>query len=203
MSFDNEDTDDVSSDFEEESGAPEESSNRTFLIVAGVFGAIVVLSLICLALFVVFKVLPDRNTRFKEATLSAQRNLDVMKGVTQTAIALVSTDIASEWTATPPPKPSPLPVSPTAKVTAKVTATAVIKPSATATSANAATLEFLYKIATETKAALGKPSPTITPTSTYSDTGFADDVGVPALLGLAAVLIVVIFLARRLRTANS
>ena len=87
MSFDNLDTDDVSSDIEEEGGTPEEASNRTFLIVAGVFGAIVVLSLICLVLFVVFKVLPDRNNKSKEATQSAQRNIDIMKGVTQTAIA--------------------------------------------------------------------------------------------------------------------
>ena len=192
MSFDNLDTDDVSPDVEEEGGTPEEASNRTFLIVAGVFGAIVVLSLICLVLFVVFKVLPERSNKSKEATQSAQRNQDIMKGVTQTVIARA-------WTATPTTKPSPLPVTPTPKVTD----TPVIKPSSTPTSPNAATLEYLYKMATETKAALGKPSPTVTPKSTLTGTGFADQVGAPALLGLAAVLIVVIFLARRLRTANS
>jgi hypothetical protein len=32
--------------------------------------------------------------------------------------------------------------------------------------------------------------------------GFADEVGLPAMLGLAGLLIVVIFLARRLRTAS-
>ena len=52
MAFDNYDSDEVQSDIDdEESGTPEEASNRTFLIVAGVFGAIVVLSLICLVLF--------------------------------------------------------------------------------------------------------------------------------------------------------
>jgi LPXTG-motif cell wall-anchored protein len=34
------------------------------------------------------------------------------------------------------------------------------------------------------------------------DTGFADDVGIPGLLGLALVLIVVVFLARRFRMAG-
>jgi hypothetical protein len=193
MSFDNLDTDDVSSDIEEEGGTPEEASNRTFLIVAGVFGAIVVLSLICLVLFVVFKVLPDRNNKSKEATQSAQRNIDIMKGVTQTAIA-------RSWTATPTQTYTPVPVTPTTKATA----TPVIKPSSTPTSPNAATLEYLYKMATETKAALGKATSTATPKATsLGTTGFADQVGAPALLGLAAVLIVVIFLARRLRTANS
>jgi LPXTG-motif cell wall-anchored protein len=33
------------------------------------------------------------------------------------------------------------------------------------------------------------------------DTGFADDVGLPLMLGLAVLLIVIIFLARRLRSA--
>jgi LPXTG-motif cell wall-anchored protein len=33
------------------------------------------------------------------------------------------------------------------------------------------------------------------------NTGFADDVGLPAMLGMAVLLVVVIFLARRLRTA--
>jgi cytoskeletal protein RodZ len=193
MSFDNLDTeDDVSSDIEEEGGTPEEASNRTFLIVAGVFGAIVVLSLICLVLFIVFKVVPGNKNNSKEATAAAQRNLDIMKGVTETAKA-------RSWTATPTEKPSPLPATPTPIITN----TPVIKPSSTPTSPNAATMEALYKMATETKAALGKASPTPTPKSTLGETGFADQVGVPALLGLAAVLIVVIFLARRLRTANS
>jgi hypothetical protein len=43
---------------------------------------------------------------------------------------------------------------------------------------------------------------TVIPTSTaLPDSGFADDVGLPGLIGLAAVLVVVVFLARRLRSA--
>jgi hypothetical protein len=34
-------------------------------------------------------------------------------------------------------------------------------------------------------------------------TGFADDVGIPGLLALAAIFVVVIFLVRRLRTARA
>jgi LPXTG-motif cell wall-anchored protein len=33
------------------------------------------------------------------------------------------------------------------------------------------------------------------------DTGFADEVGIPSLIGIAILLVAVIFLARRLRTA--
>jgi hypothetical protein len=45
----------------------------------------------------------------------------------------------------------------------------------------------------------GAGTPQATSTALPS-TGFADDVGLPGMLGLAAVLIVVIFLARRART---
>ncbi len=193
MSFDNLDSDDVSSDIEDEGGAPEEASNRTFLIVAGVFGAIVVLSLICLVLFVVFKVLPDRNAKSKQATQAAQQNQAMASAATQT-------EIARRWTPTPSPTYTPVPVTPTSPVTN----TPVIKPSSTPTSPNAGTLAALYDAATKTKAALGKSSPTPTVKATsLGETGFADQVGAPALLGLAVVLVVVIFLARRLRTANS
>jgi hypothetical protein len=197
MSFDNFDTDadteEVSSEIEEEGGTPEEASNRTFLIVAGVFGAIVVLSMICLVLFIVFKVVPGNKNDSKQATQQALLNQATIKNATATALAKL-------WTATPTEKPSPLPVT----ATSNVTNTPVIKPSSTATAPNVLTMEALWKMATETKAALGKASPTVTPKSTsLGDTGFADQVGAPALLGLAVVLVVVIFLARRLRTANS
>jgi hypothetical protein len=193
MAFDNFDSDNVQSDMDdEEGGTPEEASNRTFLIVAGVFGGIVVLSLICLVLFVVFKVLPDRNNQSKKATQAAAQNIAISDSATKTAIA-------SLWTATPTQTPSPLPITPTTRVTD----TPVIRPSSTATLENAATLEYLRMIASQTKAAQSLPSLTITATpSSLGGTGFADQVGAPALFGLAAVLIVVIFLARRLRTAN-
>jgi hypothetical protein len=193
MSFDNLDTDNVQSDVDdEEGGTPEEGSNRTFLIVAGVFGAIVVLSLICLVLFVVFKVLPGRNSQASKATQAALNNVGTLQAAMKTGTAL-------KWTATPTQTYTPVPVTPTTRPTD----TPVIRPSSTATSLNEAALQTLYKAATETRAALGLSSPTPTPKSTLTSTGFADQVGAPALLGLAAVLIVVIFLARRLRTANS
>jgi hypothetical protein len=197
MAFDNfdsdADTDDVSSEIEEEGGTPEEAGNRTFLIVAGVFGAIVVLSMICLVLFIVFKVVPGNKNNSKQATQIALLNQETSRKATVAALEKL-------WTATPTEKPSPLPAS----ATPIITNTPVIKPSSTATAPNALTMEALYKTATAMKEALGKASPTVTPKATsLGDTGFADQVGAPALLGLAVVLVVVIFLTRRLRTANS
>lgn len=44
-----------------------------------------------------------------------------------------------------------------------------------------------------------QPQPTATALPT---TGFADEVGLPGLLAMAAVLLIVIFLARRMRLAT-
>jgi hypothetical protein len=52
----------------------------------------------------------------------------------------------------------------------------------------------LLTLAAEGKTATATPS--ALPTS-----GFADDVGLPGMFGLALLLVAVIFLARRLRTA--
>ncbi|HUV29136.1 MAG TPA: LPXTG cell wall anchor domain-containing protein, partial [Anaerolineales bacterium] len=52
-----------------------------------------------------------------------------------------------------------------------------------------------------TEAASGRLTPTPT-ASSLPDTGFAEDVGIPAMVGLALLLVVIIFLARRLRTAS-
>lgn len=56
--------------------------------------------------------------------------------------------------------------------------------------------------AQQTQIASGQPTlrPTLSPTPTaLPKSGFADDVGLPGLLGLSAALVTVIFLARRLR----
>jgi len=45
---------------------------------------------------------------------------------------------------------------------------------------------------------IATPTPTALP-----DTGFIDDVGLPGLLGLAAALVLVVFIVRRLRLSAS
>jgi LPXTG-motif cell wall-anchored protein len=55
----------------------------------------------------------------------------------------------------------------------------------------------------QTQAAQQLLTQTATPTATgLPDTGFADDIGAPTLLGMAALLILVIFIARRMRAAT-
>ncbi|HKJ26699.1 MAG TPA: LPXTG cell wall anchor domain-containing protein, partial [Anaerolineales bacterium] len=57
---------------------------------------------------------------------------------------------------------------------------------------------------TQAAAQLLTQSPTPTPTSTgLPDTGIMDDIGAPTMLGMAGLLILVIFITRRLRAATS
>ncbi len=189
MAFDNMDDLDMDMGLEEEEVGgplPEEASNRTFVIVAGVLGAIMVLSLVCVAIYA-FVVLPQ--TRSSKATQAAQ--LEAQN--TAMALEITQTSVASKWTATPRPTNTPVPATNTPVVVqATSTSTPIIDAVATTQAA-------LYTQVAQAQLTQVTP-PTYLPTS-----GFFDDVvtsgGVPGLLALAAVLVVVIFLARRLRTA--
>ena len=162
---------------------PEDSGNRTFFIVAGIIGGIMLLALVCLALYALVLAPRQRSQQAAQvATVNAQN--------TQVAMAAEQTALAGKWTATP----TVTSVMPTATTTP----TPVVVP----TQAGAPTVDRTATVAALlTEAAAGK----LTATSTASglpDTGFAEDVGLPMLVGLAFVLIVIIFLARRLRATS-
>jgi hypothetical protein len=200
MTFDN-------VEFEEELGGeepgetpPEESSNRMFLIAAGVLGAVAFLLLVCIAVYALVLLPRSRNAQNQQkATLDAQ-NTEVASiiNATSTAAALAAIEAAYTPTPTETPIPSPTP-SPTFVVAMPTeTATGVLQTiapeMATATALNATlTANALLYQATLT-ARPGQPT-------SIPETGFADEVGLPAMLGLALLLIVVIILARRLRSA--
>lgn len=179
---------------------PEErkSSNRNFLIALGVIGGIFVL--ITIALIVVATlVLPGR----RQADQAAAANTLAAN----TATAQFATDEAQKniilLTPSITPIPSATPTQPPATNTPVVaptqTATVPAAPSATATSVSDAQKATLS--AQQTQLAGGKFTATVIATSTaLPNTGFADEVGLPGLLALAAGLVVIIFLARRLRS---
>lgn len=164
----------------------EETSNRTFLIVAGILGGIVLLSLVCLAVFGLFILPGQQATRLAaEATATAQA-VQVEQALTATAlsISLTQAPLATPtFTETPPPSPTPVLAQPTG------TPPSVTPNPATATVAAALTQAALAQL-------------TIIPTSTaLPGTGFADEYGAPGLVVMALVFGVIIFLARRLRSA--
>ncbi len=167
----------------------EPDSNKTFLIaVAGLIGFLVV-AMALLAIYAVFIMPSKRRAQETQVAQINAQNTAIAQGLTATAQA-------AAWTPTSPPVPTatPTPITAAAVVTptpvvvlATSTSTPAIDPTAFALTATA-----IY--ATNVAAWALTPSPTALAT-----TGFADDVGLPGLLAVAALLIVVIFLARRLR----
>ncbi len=188
--------DDMDIDYEDEEGegAPaEESGNRTFIIIAAVLGAIMLLTLFCIAIYA-FVMLPrqraNNQAQIAQATESARQ-------LTAVAISAKQTNDASQWTATPTITATPAPATPTPTRTS-----VLVLPSPTS-----GTPEIDPRTATVaallTQAAGNLTLTPISPTpSSMPTTGFAEDMGVPGLLALAVVFVVVIFLARRFRTAG-
>ncbi|HWQ83486.1 MAG TPA: LPXTG cell wall anchor domain-containing protein [Anaerolineales bacterium] len=181
MSFDDMDS---NNDLEPRDTPPrEESGNRTFLVAAGILGAITVLALLFIALYALVLLPRQQATREQQLQDLNAQNTAVAMAITQTSAAMTA--------------PTLTPTQPVAN-TATATPTSVVVV-ATSTSSGpdprTATVAALLTQAAVT-------TQTVVPTATaLPNTGFADDVGLPAMLGLAVLLIAVIFIARRLRTA--
>jgi hypothetical protein len=176
----------MAEDFEVGEPLPEEANNRTFVIVAAGLGALLVLSMVCLAVYAL--VLAPRQ-RDAQATRTANTLLQ------NTQVAQTQTAEAAEDTPTQPPTATDTPTA-----TATVTPTqVVVLPSDTPTPF--LTLPTLDPAAaTETAQAAaggGGATPTALPA-----TGFADEAGIPFLVLLGGALLAVIFVARGLRTRS-
>lgn len=174
-------------DEEMEDSPPEESGNRTFLLVAGILGGILVLTLICIAVYALVYVPRRESGRETQiAEVNAQN--------TQVAMAAEMTQAAQAWTATPSATDVPT-------QTSTASPTPVLAPTDTPV-----LNESTQDPRTATVAALltmQAGGATTTPTATaLPDTGFADDVGIPGLFALAGALLLVIIFARRLRTVG-
>jgi hypothetical protein len=176
---------------------PEEKNNRTFLIVGGVMGGLVFLTLVCMAVY--FLVLAPRIAAQRtsaQATIEAG-NAQALLQLTQTAQAALFS---------PTSQTSPLPLAtgtkvPNTQVASPTPVIAVNTPVDTPTN-DPATLAALQtqlalQIASTGQAAAG--TGTAAAAGGMPTTGFFDEVGLPSMVILALALIVVIFLARRLR----
>ena len=173
---------------------PEEKSNRTFLIVGGVVAGLVFLTLVCIAIYLLFLAPPAIARRNAAQATREAENAQAIQQLTSTAQAAL-------WTATLPPTPLPLrtgtsvPKTPTVSPT-PVIAIALNSPAATATTdpATLAAMQTQLALQMTSTAAAAQGMPT---------TGFFDEVGLPSMIILALALIAVIFLARRMRKSQT
>jgi LPXTG-motif cell wall-anchored protein len=188
-------------DFEEEKPTPPEDSgkpggNRNFIIAIGVLGGISLLILIVL-IIVGLVILPAQSKARKEqAALVNAQNTATSQAATQ--IAAVKAMATRTPTDTAIPSATPVVAIATATLQ-QVTLTPGTPVVAQDLSARTQTVAALL-----TQAAGGNGTATPTPkTTALPTTGFADEVGLPVLLGFALLLVVVIFVVRRLRLSSS
>jgi type II secretory pathway pseudopilin PulG len=177
---------------------PEETGNRTFLIVGGIIAALILVTLICMAVY--FLVIAPRlasSQASQAATAEAQR-LEQAQAMTETAVAALATP---EIVSSPMPSATKTKVVPPAATFTLVVVLATPQNSPVNDPATLAAMQTqLSGQMTQTSAALlgtraiGGEAPLPT-------TGFFDEVGLPLLLVLTFALLVVIFIARRMRKA--
>lgn len=185
-------------------GQAPKPSNRTFFVSFGLIAVIFALTLASLA-FVVFYVLPQsRANRESQNIQIYAANTATALAATQISerIAMAATIKAEEPTATVAPSFTPLPEP---SVTPEPTQEAVIEgPTAEPAvgggidgrTATLAALQTQAVSARLTAAAEGRV------TTTLPQSGMFDGIGIPGLAGLTAVLGLVIFAARKLRSSN-
>jgi len=188
-------------DVEQELGEekpPEQNGNRNFMIIAGILAGIMVLALLCIAGLALIRYLPgQRSAQDANATNEAQA----------TAIALSASQTASAPRATATKTPTAVPTN--TQVPTK-TPVIVVGPTKTPT----VDIAMATANALSTLTAQGSITPlapttqptlqtTLRPTSTaLPTTGIAEELGTPGLMSVAFILVVIIFLMRRLRTAS-
>ena len=185
-----------------EAPPPEESNNRTFLIVGGIFAALIFLTLVCGAIYVLWlgpRLTSQRNAA--QATIEA-KNAQVIMQMTSTAEAALFTPTSRPtFTPTKTAIPTINPVnSPTPVIAIGVPAETATPTSDPATLAAMQTQLSQQMTMTSTSALISGAA--LTPAvGAMPKTGFFDQVGLPSLIILTLALVVVIFLARRLRRA--
>jgi len=187
------DMNDVEQELEEEK-PPEQNGNRNFMIIAGILAGIMVLALLCIAGLALFRYLPgQRSAQNANATNEAQA----------TALALSASQTASAPRATATNTPTTVPTN--TQVPTK-TPVIVVGPTKTPTVDIAmATANALSTLTAQGSITPLAPTtqPTLRPTSTaLPTTGIAEELGAPGLMTVAFILVVIIFLMRRLRTAS-
>ena len=197
----------VSGGSESSSGGRKRSGNRNFWVAVGILAAVFVVVVIILTVIAFIIVPQNRQAKMEAAALINAHNTATSQAATDLAILEeekskpTQTPLPSattEPTATPVvvfASDTPLP-SPSATEGAEIGG-AVDDPARTATVA--ALLTQAASSGTQVSTTTGSG---LTPTA-LPQTGFADDTNWPIWVGVGLALVVVIFLARRVRTSIS
>lgn len=186
-------------DFSDDDDGGGSGPNRKLILIAGILGAGIFIAIAGIAFW--FFVL-----RTPPLTAAEQSQTQVALSATSSHWQS-QTEIAGISAATYTPEPTEPPTNtPTATEIPQAALPSVTSEGGPTADPRTATVQALLTQAAlaQTQAAEAILTVTATPTSTaLPDTGFADDVGVPALLGITGLLILVIFVSRRLRDVTA
>ena len=199
----------MTEDFEVGGPLPEESTNRTFVIAAVALGALLVLSLVCLGVYALVIAPAQENAAVARQTEIALENTKTASQLTQTAQPVLFSPTAPPTNTQQPTRTS----TPVVVLPSNTPTTAAVLATSTPATAGATTPQPAGLTATAAQATLSAAqaktrTPTRTPTRAATATalpvtGFGDEVGLPSLAVIGGVLLVVIILARRMRTRLS
>jgi cytoskeletal protein RodZ len=197
--------DDADLDFPEDSSPePPRSGNRSFLVVAGTLGAIMLLALVGMAVYALV-ILPQQQAQEEPGLLAAQQTstaaaLGALQATNTNTTAPTATRTATSVPNTATPSNTPTDVAPI------FTSVASNTPSGATETVNSLLTQAALaqtQASTVTPASATPGTATVTPTpGSLPESGFAEDFGAPGLLVAAGLLLLVIFAARRLRTAE-
>jgi hypothetical protein len=176
-------------DSEPEPPQPENQppSGKNFLLAIGIIGAILILALVLLLLIAPGIISRQRTNSMEQA---AQIN------AANTATAMAATSMAQQQAIT-----STAIVVAAAPSKTPVIMVATSTPVVAGAQLSASELATVQALQTQVAANGGSG---LTPTASSTalpTTGFADEYGLPGMVGLAVILIAVVFLSRKLRTA--
>jgi nitrate reductase NapE component len=163
-----------------------ERQNRTFIILVAVMGGLLLIGIIafCVWMFVVGRGVLTGGQAAIPPTATPEEAVIAAAETATAEAALAQAQVSPEPTATPTPSPTPVPPSPTPRPT-------IAAPQATPTPR-----------VTATPGGTGStPVPTYTPTATPSPPA-QTGIGAYTALILAAGLLILLVISRRLRTAT-
>jgi hypothetical protein len=172
---------------------PEESTNRPFIIMASILGGSLLLSVICLVVYALVLRPGQQSGRETEVAQQNIENTQLAETATAAVLQLTPSATFTEVISATPSVTATLEVTPTQVVVLPTDTPFETLPTLapqTATEAARQTLDAIQGTVTATATALPV-------------TGFADDVGVPTLILMGAVLVAVMFIARTLRTRTA
>ena len=204
MAFQNIDDEESNGQFEEfreVEMTPEESPQEEpapggkspFGLILGIVGGVILVGLLAFALYY-FLLRPQMTAQREAKALQVNAtNTAIALNATQTELAVIQQQtLAALPTATKAPTNTPV-----------VAPTSTLRPSSTPVLLPVAQTQTVVAFQTQAAATLTASAPGIPTSTALPQGGFAEDVGLPGMLAMAALLIVIIILARRLRFSST